>query len=103
VLELVGRQVVIGGAWVLVLGFTFKENCPDLRNTKAIDVITALRSYGIEPVVVDPLADSQEAMQEYDLQVLPELPAGNRYAAVIAALSHSAFTAWGFERWPPRL
>lgn len=94
VLELARRRVVIGGARVLVLGLSFKENCPDLRNTRVVDVIAALRSYGMEMLVVDPWVDPAEAEAEYGLQVSTELPTSNPaepWAAVIAAVAHRQF------------
>jgi len=93
------RGLAIGGAPVLVLGLTFKENCPDLRNTKVVDVIEALRSYGMTPLVVDPWADCQEAFDAYGLTVVPEIPAGHRYAAVVAAVAHHQFAGLKIEHW----
>jgi UDP-N-acetyl-D-galactosamine dehydrogenase len=94
VLELARRQVVIGGARVLVMGLTFKENCPDLRNTRVIDLIKSLKSYGIEPFVVDPWADPSEAKSEYGLclysdQALAQL--GEPFAGLIVAVAHRQF------------
>lgn len=102
VLELARRRVVIGGARVLVLGLSFKENCPDLRNTRVIDVITALRSYGMEPLIVDPWVDPLEAKAEYGLQVSAEVPVDDRgecFAAVIAAVSHREFVDLDLSGW----
>jgi UDP-N-acetyl-D-galactosamine dehydrogenase len=106
VLELARRRVVIGGARVLVLGLTFKDNCPDLRNTRVIDVITALRSYGIEPVVVDPWVDPAEAASAYSLQVASEMPNVNQHgpwAAVIAAVAHRQFAELESAAWQAML
>lgn len=91
VLEMARRGLVIAAAPVLVMGLTFKENCPDLRNTRVVDVIEALRRYGMEPMVVDPWVDAQEAQREYGLTVLGEIPADSRYAAVIGAVAHREF------------
>jgi len=99
VLELARRRVVIGGARVLVLGLSFKENCPDLRNTRVIDVIHALRTYGIDPVVVDPWVDPLEAQTEYGLQVATEIPADAPWAAVIAAVAHRQFAELQQDAW----
>jgi len=99
VVAMARRGLAIGGARVLVLGLTFKENCPDLRNTKVVDVIEALRSYGIKPLVVDPWADTQEAFDAYGLTVVPEIPAGHRYAAVVAAVAHHQFAGLEIEHW----
>jgi len=99
VVAMARRGLAIGGARVLVLGLTFKENCPDLRNTKVVDVIEALRSYGMTPLVVDPWADTQEAFDAYGLTVVPEIPAGHRYAAVVAAVAHHQFSGLKIEQW----
>lgn len=99
VLELARSGQVIAGARVLVLGLSFKENCPDLRNTRVVDVIEALRRYGMEAVVVDPWVDPKEAEREYGLAVQVEPPAEQRYAAVVAAVAHREFAAWGAEQW----
>ncbi|MBM5797024.1 MAG: nucleotide sugar dehydrogenase [Cyanobacteria bacterium K_Offshore_0m_m2_072] len=99
VVAMARRGLAIGGARVLVLGLTFKENCPDLRNTKVVDVIEALRSYGMTPLVVDPWADCQEAFDAYGLTVVPEIPAGHRYAAVVAAVAHHQFAGLEIEYW----
>ena len=82
------------GSRVTVLGLTFKEDCPDLRNSKVIDIIRELEDYGIEVQVCDPHADPAEAVHEYGVTLCPvgELrPA----AAVVAAVSHEQFRAWG--------
>jgi len=99
VLELAKRRVVIGGSRVLVLGLSFKENCTDLRNTRVVDVIDALGRYGMEAVVVDPWVDTQEAQREYGLEVLTQIPAGDTYQAVIAAVAHRQFTDLTSEQW----
>ncbi|WP_255018832.1 nucleotide sugar dehydrogenase [Cyanobium sp. WKJ7-Wakatipu] len=99
VLELARRGLVIAGARVLVLGLSFKENCPDLRNTRVVDVIEALKRYGMEAEVVDPWVDGAEAQREYGLAVQAEPPAEQRYAAVVAAVAHREFAAWGAEQW----
>jgi UDP-N-acetyl-D-galactosamine dehydrogenase len=99
VLELAKRQVVIGGARVLVLGLSFKENCTDLRNTKVVDVIEALGRYGMEALVVDSWVDTQEAQREYGLEVFKEIPAGITYPAVIAAVAHKEFAALAAQQW----
>ena len=91
VLEMARRGMVIAKAKVLVLGLTFKENCPDLRNTRVVDLIQAMHRYGMEPVVVDPWISPDEANSEYRLSVLTELPRGSRFEAVVAAVAHRQF------------
>ena len=84
---------------MLVLGLTFKENCPDLRNTKVVDVIAALRTYGMEPVVVDPWVDPAEAQREYNLTVVPEIPDASDFPAVILAVAHQQFADLPIQDW----
>ncbi len=90
----VGTQVK--GAKVAVLGFTFKENCPDTRNTKVIDIITELREYGIEAQVCDPVADAQEAQNLYGISFIP-LEAITELDALVIAVSHEVFSQMGIK------
>jgi UDP-N-acetyl-D-galactosamine dehydrogenase len=78
------------GARVLVLGLSFKENCPDLRNTRAIDVVAELLKYSLEVDVHDPWVDPQAAQEEYGLELV-EAPQPGCYAAVILAVAHQSF------------
>ncbi|WP_412480134.1 nucleotide sugar dehydrogenase [Azonexus sp. IMCC34839] len=84
----------IKDAPILVLGLTFKEDCPDLRNSRVIDVIRELQSYGADVAVHDPVADPEEAMHEYGVQLVAwdKLP---KAAAVVMAVSHKEFKAMG--------
>ncbi|MFN7819292.1 MAG: nucleotide sugar dehydrogenase [Cyanobacteriota bacterium] len=99
VLELAARRQAVVGTPVLVLGLTFKENCPDLRNTKVVDLIHTLQRYGMEVEVVDPWADPQQASDEYGLTLHSQLPAGERYCAVVAAVAHHQFAALTADQW----
>lgn len=94
--KMIATGSVIKGARVSVLGLTFKENCADLRNSKVIDIIRELQSYGIEVAVTDAYANPEEAMQEYGVQLLPweQLPQAN---AVVAAVSHHAYQSLTIE------
>ncbi|MBA3708140.1 MAG: nucleotide sugar dehydrogenase [Planctomycetes bacterium] len=87
------RQVK--GGRVLILGLTFKEDIPDVRNTKVIDIVNELRRYGVEPVVIDPVADPGEAMHEYGIRLEPMVPLP-KAQAVIAAVAHARFKAISF-------
>jgi UDP-N-acetyl-D-galactosamine dehydrogenase len=84
------------GSTVTVLGLTFKENCPDLRNSKVIDIIKELQDYGINVQVCDPLADFDEAVHEYGISLvaIDELKPA---AAVIAAVAHQRFCEWSTD------
>jgi UDP-N-acetyl-D-galactosamine dehydrogenase len=75
---------------ILVLGVTFKENCPDVRNTKAVDVINNLKSYGANVTIFDPWASPEEVKHEYKLESTKELP-NKKYDAVVLALAHKEF------------
>ena len=88
--QLIAGGSTIKGARVNVLGLTFKEDCGDLRNSKVIDIINELRSYGVEVFVTDPQAEVEEAMHEYGVKLLPwaDLPQAD---AVVAAVSHREY------------
>jgi UDP-N-acetyl-D-galactosamine dehydrogenase len=88
---MIKNQVPVKGAKVLMLGITFKENCPDIRNTKAIDIYHELSDYGIEVDVYDPWAEPAEIMHEYGLKILHDYPEDNGYGAIILAVSHNEF------------
>jgi UDP-N-acetyl-D-galactosamine dehydrogenase len=83
------------GSKVLVLGLTFKENCPDVRNTKVVDIVKALRAYNTQVDIYDPWIDVQEAEHEYGLQCLAKAPAPGKYAAIILAVGHHQFIELG--------
>lgn len=83
------------GSKVLVLGLTFKENCPDVRNTKVVDIVKALQGYNTQVDVYDPWIDVAEAEHEYGLQCLAQAPAPGQYSAIVLAVGHSQFTALG--------
>jgi UDP-N-acetyl-D-galactosamine dehydrogenase len=85
---------VLGGK-VLVLGLTFKENCPDLRNTKVVDIVSALRGYHAQVDVYDPWIDIAEARHEYGLDCLAAMPTSADYAAIVLAVGHREFIALG--------
>jgi UDP-N-acetyl-D-galactosamine dehydrogenase len=84
------------GSTVTVLGLTFKEDCPDLRNSKVIDIINELRDYGIHVQVCDPLANHEEAVHEYGVQLVP-LAELKPAAAMVAAVAHRQFLDWSPE------
>lgn len=82
---------------VLVLGLTFKENCPDLRNTKVVDIVKAMSEYHTKVDIYDPWIDVEEARREYGLECLGELPANGTYQAIVLAVGHSQFVRLGLE------
>jgi UDP-N-acetyl-D-galactosamine dehydrogenase len=88
------RRIQVDGAHVLVMGLAFKENCPDLRNTRVVDVVAELREYHCEVDVYDPWVCPEEAMHEYRLQPVSD-PARGAYDAIIIAVAHSQFQEMG--------
>jgi UDP-N-acetyl-D-galactosamine dehydrogenase len=85
----------VQGSKVLVLGLTFKENCPDVRNTKVVEIVKALCSYCIKVDIYDPWVNLVEAKREYDLVCLPQAPGLGQYAAIILAVGHHQFLSMG--------
>ena len=88
----------VAGARVLVLGLAFKENCPDLRNTRVVDIVQELQGFGVQVAVLDPWVDADEAKAEYGLAMVDAAtaPTGD-YDAVILAVAHREFTVDGFD------
>jgi UDP-N-acetyl-D-galactosamine dehydrogenase len=91
---MIGNGLAVHGSKALVLGVTFKENCPDIRNTRVVDIISELQQFGIEVDVYDPWADAHEVREEYGIS-LAESP-GTGYHAVILAVAHEQFA--GLDR-----
>ena len=90
--RMIAAGSAIKGARVSVLGLTFKENCADLRNSKVIDIIRELQSYGVDVRVSDPSADPEAALHEYGLQLVP-LPSLGRADAIVLAVAHREYVA----------
>lgn len=86
------KKIQVDQANVLVMGLTFKEDCPDLRNTRVVDIIEELKEYNVNVDVVDPLCESQEAFEEYGIE-LTSNPEKGQYDAVILAVAHKEFKA----------
>ncbi|EGE2296581.1 Vi polysaccharide biosynthesis UDP-N-acetylglucosamine C-6 dehydrogenase TviB, partial [Shigella sonnei] len=92
--KMLKQRIQVEGANVLVMGLTFKENCPDLRNTKVIDIISELKEYNINIDIIDPWCSTDEAQHEYGL-TLCEDPKVNHYDAIIIAVAHNEFREMG--------
>lgn len=93
---MIKKEVKVKDAEVLVLGITFKENCPDVRNTKVVDVISALGEYGVNVSVFDPWADENEVIEEYNLESKQTLP-NKKFDAVVLAVAHNEFKGMDFD------
>ncbi|CAM0997710.1 Vi polysaccharide biosynthesis UDP-N-acetylglucosamine C-6 dehydrogenase TviB [Rhodanobacter sp. Root179] len=92
---MIGKGHAIKNSRVLVLGLTFKENCPDLRNTRVVDLVREFESFGAMVDIYDPWADAAEAKAEYGVDVLPEAPTPGSYDAVVIAVAHDEFKSGG--------
>ena len=94
--NLIGAYKPVRNAKVAILGFTFKENCPDTRNTKIIDIVNELREYGIEPVIADPTADAAEAKRLYGVEFV-DIDTVRGMDAVVLAVAHEEFSHFTVE------
>jgi len=94
---MIKKGTPVKGARALMLGITFKENCPDIRNTRAIDIYHELREYGMEVDVYDPWASPQVVQHEYGIKTITEYPEGNGYGAIVLAVAHKEFLGLNFE------
>lgn len=95
---MIKKDIKIKGAKVLNLGITFKENCPDIRNSKAIDVILGLEEYGLEVTTYDPWANLSEVQHEYNISIVNEIP-NEKYDAIVLTVSHTEFLDLNFSKF----
>lgn len=91
------KRIHVQGARVLVMGLTFKENCPDLRNTRVVDIVKELGEYGIQVDVFDPWVKAEEAQHEYGIHPVAE-PEQGAYDGIVLAVGHNQFKAMGVEQ-----
>ena len=96
---MIHKTHTIKGANVLILGVTFKENCPDIRNTKVVDIYTELCDFGLKVDIYDPWASAEEVKHEYGVEILNELDHSKKYQAVLLAVSHDEFKEFDFEKY----
>ncbi|MFV8357455.1 UDP binding domain-containing protein, partial [Flavobacterium sp. XS1P32] len=87
---MIRKGIAIKGANLLMLGITFKENCPDVRNTKIVDVVKGLKDYGIQVTIYDPVANTEEVKHEYNLETTTILPA-EKFDGVVLGVAHKVF------------
>ena len=93
---MINKKIEVSGSRVLVMGLTFKENCPDIRNTKVIDIIDELKAYEIDVDIMDPWCDPLEAAKEYGL-VVSKMAEEGSYDAVLVAVAHDEFKGMGVK------
>ncbi len=98
VLKLIAEGIKVKNAETLVLGFSFKENCPDIRNTKTIDIIKNLEKYNINPTIVDPLADKDECKRIFGIELKNNIP-NKKYDIIIVTVGHDEFKIITSEKW----
>ncbi len=98
---LIKNDLPVKNAKAVVLGFTFKENCPDIRNTKVVDLISELQSFGVNPSIIDPWASKEEVCREYNLTLAPTDDMNNldKFDVIILAVAHKEFLNIDFERF----
>jgi UDP-N-acetyl-D-galactosamine dehydrogenase len=87
---------------VLILGVTFKENCPDIRNTKVIDIYNELSEFGALVDIYDPWVSVQEVRHEYGIEIIDKLDESKDYEAVVLAVAHDEFKTIDFEKYYKR-
>lgn len=85
------KGLLVKDSKILILGITFKENCPDIRNTKVVDIYTSLEEYTKNVTVYDPWANKESVKREYGIDIISELPTGDKFDAVILAVAHNQF------------
>ncbi|WP_151973442.1 Vi polysaccharide biosynthesis UDP-N-acetylglucosamine C-6 dehydrogenase TviB [Acinetobacter junii] len=95
--KMVKKQIQVVGANILVMGLSFKENCPDIRNTKIIDFIHALKDYELNLDIYDPWVNEDDVIQEYGLRPIQQ-PKQKHYDAIVLAIGHQDFIEMGFEK-----
>ncbi|MDR7372370.1 nucleotide sugar dehydrogenase [Flavobacterium aquidurense] len=93
---MIKKGISVNGAELLMLGITFKENCPDVRNTKIVDVVQALTEYGISVTIYDPLANANDVKKEYNLVTVSTVPS-NKFDAIVLGVAHAEFLELNFS------
>jgi len=96
---MIHKTHTIKGSNVLILGVTFKENCPDIRNTKVVDIYHELCEFGLNVDVYDPWASAEEVKHEYGVDIIEELNESKKYQAILLAVSHEQFKSIDFEKY----
>jgi UDP-N-acetyl-D-galactosamine dehydrogenase len=96
---MIQKEHKIKGSNALILGVTFKENCPDIRNTKIIDIYNELRAFGVNVDLYDPWVCPEELNREYDVNVIEKIQPNKKYEAIILAVAHDEFKLFNFEQY----
>jgi len=88
---MINKGIMVSESEILILGFTFKENCPDVRNTKVIDIVNELKTYNTKLIIVDPWANANEVQKEYNICTLNKIPINKKFDAIVIAVGHEEF------------
>ena len=99
ILEMCRKDISIKSSNILILGFSFKENCPDIRNTKVLDIVKILDEYNVEIDIVDPWVDQESVKEKYNLKISENLILGKKYNAVITSVAHKQFLSMSLNEW----
>ena len=99
ILEMCRKDISIKSANILILGFSFKENCPDIRNTKVLDIVKKLGEYNFDIDIVDPWVDQASVKKKYNLKISENVNKGKKYTAVISSVAHKQFLSMSLYEW----
>ena len=99
ILELCRKNIALNSASILVLGFTFKENCPDIRNTKVFEIVKILKKYNVEIDIIDPWVDKTSVKENYGIEISDKVISGKKYTVVIASVAHKQFLTMSKNEW----
>ena len=99
ILEMVRQGKKIAKSNALLLGFTFKENCTDIRNTKVIDMFKTLKKYDINTEVVDPYANKEETLNHYGIKIQNTIKKSKKYQIIILSVAHEYFRSFNYDFW----
>ena len=99
ILEMTSRGLIVKNSEILILGYTFKENCPDIRNTKVIDIINTLNKYNAKVSVVDPFVNKKSIENSIKAKFFNKIPKNKKFISIIGAVNHSAFKEIKLQEW----
>ncbi|WP_347159289.1 nucleotide sugar dehydrogenase [Pontibacter chitinilyticus] len=96
---MINKDHKIKGSRALIMGFTFKENCPDVRNTRVVDIYHEMKQFGLEVDIYDPWADAAEVAHEYNMHILNKLDEHVVYDAIVVAVAHNEFLSFDYQKY----
>ena len=99
IFELIKRKLYSQKTEILVMGLSFKENCPDIRNTKVIDLINHLKKFDLNVSVFDPHVNKEEVLRKFNINILGNIPKNKKFKGVIMAVAHEQFKKLKNEQW----